>query len=78
MAKSKNHTNHNQNRKAHRNGIKRPMRKRHESTLGMDVKFLTNQRYARKNNLSREEADKRHKERLAARASKPKPVSLQP
>lgn len=35
MAKSKNHTNHNQNKKAHRNGIKRPLRKRHESTLGV-------------------------------------------
>lgn len=101
MAKSKNHTNHNQNRKAHRNGIKRPMRKRHESTLGvssasnvnkqcqylmfvffssnfqMDVKFLTNQRFARKNNLSRAEADKRYKERVAAQAGKKKPVNLQ-
>ena len=26
MAKSKNHTNHNQNKKAHRNGIKKPVR----------------------------------------------------
>lgn len=99
MAKSKNHTNHNQNRKAHRNGIKRPMRKRHESTLGvsirlvavsaliywylsfvalqMDVKFLTNQRFARKNNLSRAEADQRYKDRIAAQAGKKNPVSLQ-
>ncbi|XP_030381753.1 60S ribosomal protein L29 [Scaptodrosophila lebanonensis] len=76
MAKSKNHTNHNQNKKAHRNGIKRPMRKRHESTLGMDVKFLINQRYARKGNLSREEAVKRYNERVAAQAGKPKPVAL--
>lgn len=37
MAKSKNHTNHNQNRKAHRNGIKRPKVKRHESTLGVSI-----------------------------------------
>lgn len=43
----------------------------------MDVKFLMNQRFARKNNLSRAEADKRHQERLKARAGKPKPVSLQ-
>lgn len=35
MAKSKNHTNHNQNRKAHRNGIKKPKVKRHEATLGV-------------------------------------------
>ncbi|KAH8300114.1 hypothetical protein KR044_010030 [Drosophila immigrans] len=76
MAKSKNHTNHNQNKKAHRNGIKRPMRKRHESTLGMDVKFLINQRYARKGNLSREESVKRYKERVASQQGKTKPVKL--
>ncbi|EDV36138.1 uncharacterized protein Dana_GF12809 [Drosophila ananassae] len=76
MAKSKNHTNHNQNKKAHRNGIKRPMRKRHESTLGMDVKFLINQRYARKGNLSREESVKRYNERIAAQKGKTAPVKL--
>jgi len=100
MAKSKNHTNHNQNKKAHRNGIKRPLRKRHESTLGvsiwivpgnptgllitlissppdqMDVKFLINQRYARKGNLSREESVKRYNERIAGQQGKPKPVTL--
>lgn len=41
MAKSKNHTNHNQNRKAHRNGIKRPKVKRHESTLGVSIPVHT-------------------------------------
>ncbi|CAH0719487.1 unnamed protein product, partial [Brenthis ino] len=51
MAKSKNHTNHNQNRKAHRNGIKKPKKFRHESTLGMDPKFLRNQRFCKKGNL---------------------------
>ncbi|KAJ1530412.1 hypothetical protein ONE63_005320 [Megalurothrips usitatus] len=51
MAKSKNHTNHNQNRKAHRNGIKKPKRNRHESKLGVDAKFLRNQRFAKKQNL---------------------------
>ncbi|XP_037945186.1 60S ribosomal protein L29 [Teleopsis dalmanni] len=76
MAKSKNHTNHNQNRKAHRNGIKRPIRKRHESTLGMDVKFLINQRFARKGNLNREDALKRHEERKASHVGKPKPIKL--
>jgi len=35
MAKSKNHTNHNQNRKHHRNGIKKPMAHRHESNKGV-------------------------------------------
>ncbi|KAH0993039.1 hypothetical protein GBA52_004522 [Prunus armeniaca] len=34
MAKSKNHTAHNQSRKAHRNGIKKPQRHRHTSTKG--------------------------------------------
>ncbi|EDW31834.1 GL11334 [Drosophila persimilis] len=76
MAKSKNHTNHNQNKKAHRNGIKRPMRKRHESTMGMDVKFLINQRYARKGNLSREESVKKYNERIASQQGKPKPITL--
>lgn len=37
MAKSKNHTNHNQNKKAHRNGIKKPKQYRHESTLGVSL-----------------------------------------
>ncbi|RIB22311.1 ribosomal protein L29 component of cytosolic 80S ribosome and 60S large subunit, partial [Gigaspora rosea] len=47
-AKSKNHTNHNQNRKAHRNGIKKPKTYRYPSLKGVDPKFLRNQRYAKK------------------------------
>jgi len=35
MAKSKNHTNHNQNYKAHRNGIKKPQAHRHKSRQGV-------------------------------------------
>lgn len=58
MAKSKNHTNHNQNRKDHRNGIKKPTRYRNESTRGMNQKFLRNQRYAKKHNLSCAEREK--------------------
>ncbi|KAI3929632.1 hypothetical protein MKX01_025800 [Papaver californicum] len=50
MAKSKNHPAHNQSRKAHKNGIKKPKKQRHTSTKGMDPKFLMNQRYARKHN----------------------------
>jgi large subunit ribosomal protein L29e len=46
MSKSKNHTNHNQNRKAHRNGIRKPPRHRFPSRRGVDRKFLRNQRYA--------------------------------
>ncbi|KAK0468019.1 ribosomal L29e protein family-domain-containing protein [Desarmillaria tabescens] len=34
MAKSKNHTNHNQNKKAHRNGIKKPQAGRTRSLKG--------------------------------------------
>ncbi|PPQ95489.1 hypothetical protein CVT26_008517 [Gymnopilus dilepis] len=46
MAKSKNHTNHNQNKKAHRNGIKRPQRNRTRSLKGVDAKFRRNARFA--------------------------------
>ncbi|KAI9123143.1 hypothetical protein K1719_006032 [Acacia pycnantha] len=56
MAKSKNHTAHNQSYKAHKNGIKKPKRHRHTSTKGMDPKFLRNQRYARKHNNKAAEA----------------------
>ncbi|XP_076231816.1 ribosomal protein L29 [Calliopsis andreniformis] len=72
MAKSKNHTNHNQNRKAHRNGIKKPKRYRHESTLGMDSKFLRNQRFAKKHNLKPELQLKRAQKRKALREAKNK------
>nr|BAN20183.1 ribosomal protein L29 [Riptortus pedestris] len=65
MAKSKNHTNHNQNRKAHRNGIKKPRRHRHESTLGMDQKFLRNLRFAKKHNLPPKQQLKRAQARKA-------------
>ncbi|XP_042410543.1 60S ribosomal protein L29-1-like [Zingiber officinale] len=50
MAKSKNHTAHNQSYKAHRNGIKKPKKHRHTSTKGMDPKYLRNLRYSRKHN----------------------------
>ena len=48
MAKSKNHTAHNQSAKAHRNGIKKPLRQRYQSVRGVDPKFLRNQRRATK------------------------------
>ena len=35
MAKSKNQTNHNQNKKAHRNGIKRPQKHKYASRKGV-------------------------------------------
>lgn len=37
MAKSKNHTAHNQSYKAHKNGIKKPRRHRHHSTKGVRI-----------------------------------------
>ena len=48
MAKSKNHTAHNQTKKAHRNGIHKPQRQRYASLLGVNPKFLRNQRRAKK------------------------------
>ncbi|EPY73943.1 60S ribosomal protein L29-like protein [Camelus ferus] len=50
MAKSKNHTTHNQSRKWHRNSIKKPQPQRHESLKGVDPKFLRNMRSAKKHN----------------------------
>ncbi|XP_065225192.1 uncharacterized protein RpL29 [Planococcus citri] len=63
MAKSKNHTNHNQNRKDHRNGIKKPRKFRYESSRGVCQKFLRNQRFALKGNLSTVDQVKRALER---------------
>ncbi|KZS98061.1 hypothetical protein SISNIDRAFT_449690 [Sistotremastrum niveocremeum HHB9708] len=48
MAKSKNHTNHNQNKKAHRNGIKKPKSHRTLSMKGVDSKFRKNALFARR------------------------------
>jgi large subunit ribosomal protein L29e len=48
MAKSNNNTNHNNNKKAHRNGIKRPQKQRYSSLRGVDQKFLRNQRFAKR------------------------------
>ncbi|KAH8106054.1 ribosomal L29e protein family-domain-containing protein [Cristinia sonorae] len=46
MSKSKNHTNHNQTRKAHRNGITKPKSNRTRSMKGVDPKFRRNAKYA--------------------------------
>ena len=50
MAKSKNHTTHNQPPKWHRNSIKKPRSQRYESLKGIDPKFLRNMRFAKKHN----------------------------
>ncbi|THH33807.1 hypothetical protein EUX98_g448 [Antrodiella citrinella] len=46
MAKSKNHTNHNQSKKAHRNGITKPKSNKSRSMKGVDPKFRRNSKYA--------------------------------
>ncbi|RKU47889.1 60S ribosomal protein L29 [Coniochaeta pulveracea] len=46
MAKSKNSSQHNQNKKAHRNGIKKPKTSRYPSLKGTDPKFRRNHRHA--------------------------------
>ncbi|KAK9813131.1 hypothetical protein WJX72_009627 [[Myrmecia] bisecta] len=56
MAKSKNHTAHNQSYKAHKNGIKKPKKHKYHSLKGMDPKFLRNQRYAKKHNAVAKES----------------------
>jgi len=38
MAKSKNHTAHNQSKKAHRNGIKRPQKHKYASRKGVSFR----------------------------------------
>ncbi|XP_059107409.1 large ribosomal subunit protein eL29-like [Peromyscus eremicus] len=48
MAKSKNHTTHNQSQKWHKNGIKKPRSQSYESLKGVDPKFLRNMRFAKK------------------------------
>ncbi|KAK2082475.1 60S ribosomal protein L29, partial [Saguinus oedipus] len=50
MAKSKNHTTHNQSRKWHRNGIRKPRSQRYKSLKGVDPKISRNMCYAKKHN----------------------------
>ena len=46
MAKSKNHSTHNQGHKNHRNGIKRAARNKFESLKAVNSKFLRNRKRA--------------------------------
>ncbi|KAK0941629.1 60S ribosomal protein L29 [Friedmanniomyces endolithicus] len=46
MAKSKNSSQHNQSKKAHRNGIKKPKTHRYPSLKGTDPKFRRNHKHA--------------------------------
>jgi len=59
MAKSKNHTNHNQNRKHHRNPTRKPSTKQRIKMKGMDPKFLKNLKFAKKHNLNKHQQEKR-------------------
>lgn len=43
MAKSKNHTAHNQSKKAHRNGIKKPQKHKYISTKGVSTVWILQQ-----------------------------------
>jgi len=62
MAKSKNHTAHNQVYKNHRNGIKKTRRPRKMSMQGMNCKFIRNQSFAKRGMAcSAEEREERQK-----------------
>jgi large subunit ribosomal protein L29e len=47
MAKKKNHTAQNQNKKAHKNGIHKVKKHKYASLKGRDPKFVRNLRYAK-------------------------------
>jgi len=46
MAKSKNSSQHNQSKKAHKNGIHKPKTNRYPSLKGTDPKFRRNHKHA--------------------------------
>ena len=62
MAKSKNHSTHNQGHKNHKNGIKRPTRNRFESLKAVNSKFLRN----RKRGIKFDERQCKHTARYKA------------
>ena len=67
MAKSKNHTNHNQNRKDHRNGIKRPQSQRFPSLTGVDPKYVRNLKFTKHHNhVARKNLLKARKAKIAS------------
>ncbi|XP_011753742.2 large ribosomal subunit protein eL29-like [Macaca nemestrina] len=66
MAKSKNHTTHNQSRKRHRNGIKKPRSQRYESLKGVDPKFLRNMRFAKKHKKGLKKMQTNHAKAMSA------------
>lgn len=68
MAKSKNHTTHNQSQKWHRNGVKKPRSQRYESLKGVDPKFLRNMLLAKKHNKSLKKMQVNNAKAMSARA----------
>ncbi|KAH0508369.1 60S ribosomal protein L29 [Microtus ochrogaster] len=68
MAKSKNHTTHNQSRKWHRNGIKKPRSQRYESLKGVDPKFLRNMHFAKKHKKGLKKMQANNAKAMSARA----------
>lgn len=60
MAKSKNHTAHNQTKKAHKNGIKKPKTYRKTSLKSTDTKFRRNQKFALRGTMKAVAAAKAH------------------
>ena len=53
MAKSKNHTAHNQSRKNHRNPTRKPNPKLRVGNKGRDPKYLRNMKFAKKHNAKK-------------------------
>ncbi|KAH0516445.1 60S ribosomal protein L29 [Microtus ochrogaster] len=68
MAKSKNHTTHNQSRKRHRNGIKKPRSQRYESLKGVGPKFLRNMCFAKKHKKGLKKMQANDAKAMSARA----------
>ncbi|KAB1277780.1 60S ribosomal protein L29 [Camelus dromedarius] len=68
MAKSKNHTTHNQYQKWHRNSIKKPRSQRYESLKGVDPKFLRNMRFAQKHKKGLKKMQANNAKATSARA----------
>ncbi|KAJ6240715.1 60S ribosomal protein L29 [Anaeramoeba flamelloides] len=63
MTKRRNHSNHNQNRKHHRNGIKKPKRQRHRTKKGMYLPFAKNLKFVRKGTLKAKMEKKKNQEK---------------
>jgi len=58
MAKSKNASQHNQNKKAHKNGIHKVKKQRFLSLKGVDPKFLRNRKRSFRKTLEARRAAK--------------------